>query len=267
MTRAELLAQIRAKHSCLCVGLDTDIQKIPKHLLKEKNPILAFNKDIIDATKDYCVAYKPNLAFYEVLGARGWEILEETLAYIPATHFTIADAKRGDIGNTSKMYAKTFFETYNFDSVTIAPYMGSDSVEPFLEFEGKWAILLALTSNTGAHDFERLKLENDSFLYQEVVKKSQQWGTPENLMYVVGATAPDALKDIRRLAPEHFFLIPGVGAQGGDLEEVMEAATNKDVGVLVNASRSILYASNGVDFQEKAAEEAKAMVEVMKRWC
>jgi orotidine-5'-phosphate decarboxylase len=267
MTRAELVAQIRAKNSCLCVGLDTDIQKIPKHLLKEKNPILAFNKAIIDATKDYCVAYKPNLAFYEVLGVRGWEILEETLLYIPSTHFTIADAKRGDIGNTSKMYAKTFFETFNFDSVTIAPYMGSDSVQPFLEFEGKWAILLALTSNTGAQDFERLKLENDSFLYQEVVKKSQQWGTPENLMYVVGATAPDALKDIRRLAPEHFFLIPGVGAQGGDLEEVMEAATNKDVGVLVNASRSILYASNGVDFQEKAAEEAKAMVEVMKRWC
>lgn len=267
MTRAELVAQIRAKHSCLCVGLDTDIQKIPKHLLKEKNPILAFNKAIIDATKDYCVAYKPNLAFYEVLGAHGWEILEETLAYIPSTHFTIADAKRGDIGNTSKMYAKTFFETYNFDSVTIAPYMGSDSVQPFLEFEHKWAILLALTSNTGAQDFERLKLENDSFVYQEVVQKSQQWGTPENLMYVVGATAPDALKDIRRLAPDHFFLIPGVGAQGGDLEEVMQAATNKDVGVLVNASRSILYASNGDDFQEKAVEEAKAMVEVMKRWC
>ena len=267
MTRAELVAQIRAKHSCLCVGLDTDIQKIPKHLLKEKNPILAFNKAIIDATKDYCVAYKPNLAFYEVLGARGWEILEETLAYIPATHFTIADAKRGDIGNTSKMYAKTFFETYNFDSVTIAPYMGGDSVQPFLEFEGKWAILLALTSNTGAKDFERLKLENDSFVYQEIVQKAQLWGTPDNLMYVVGATASDALKDIRRLAPDNFFLIPGVGAQGGDLEEVMQAATNKDVGVLVNASRSILYASNGVDFQEKTAEEAKAMVDLMKSWC
>lgn len=267
MTRAELVAQIRAKHSCLCVGLDTDIQKIPKHLLKEKNPILAFNKAIIDATKDYCVAYKPNLAFYEVLGARGWEILEETLAYIPSSHFTIADAKRGDIGNTSKMYAKTFFETYNFDSVTIAPYMGSDSVQPFLEFEGKWAILLALTSNTGAQDFERLKLENDSFVYREIVQKAQLWGTPDNLMYVVGATASDALKDIRRLAPDHFFLIPGVGAQGGDLEEVMQAATNKDVGVLVNASRSILYASSGADFQEKAAEEAKAMVEVMKSWC
>jgi orotidine-5'-phosphate decarboxylase len=267
MTRAELVAQIRAKHSCLCIGLDTDIQKIPKHLLKEKNPILTFNKAIIDATKDYCVAYKPNLAFYEVLGARGWEILEETLAYIPTTHFTIADAKRGDIGNTSKMYAKTFFKTYNFDSVTIAPYMGSDSVQPFLDFEGKWAILLALTSNSGAIDFERLRLENDKYLYQEVVQKSQEWGTPENLMYVVGATAPDALKDIRRLAPEHFFLIPGVGVQGGDLEAVMQAATNKDVGVLVNASRSILYANNGIHFQEKAAEEAKVMVEVMKRWC
>lgn len=267
MTRAELVAQIRTKHSCLCVGLDTDIQKIPKHLLKERNPILAFNKAIIDATKDYCVAYKPNIAFYEVLGARGWEILEETLNYIPSTHFTIADAKRGDIGNTSKMYAKTFFETYNFDSVTIAPYMGRDSVQPFLEFDGKWAILLALTSNSGAQDFERLRLENNDFLYQEVVQKSQQWGTPENLMYVVGATAPDALKDIRRLAPEHFFLIPGVGAQGGDLEEVLQAACNTEVGILVNASRSILYASGEADFQEKAAAEAMRMVDVMKKWC
>lgn len=267
MTRAELVAQIRTKHSCLCVGLDTDIQKIPKHLLKQKNPILAFNKAIIDATKDYCVAYKPNIAFYEVLGARGWEILEETLNYIPSTHFTIADAKRGDIGNTSKMYAKTFFETYNFDSVTIAPYMGRDSVQPFLEFDSKWAILLALTSNSGAQDFERLRLENNDFLYQEVVQKSQQWGTPENLMYVVGATAPDALKDIRRLAPEHFFLIPGVGAQGGDLEEVMQAACNTEVGILVNASRSILYASGEADFQEKAAAEALRMVDVMKKWC
>jgi len=267
MTRAELVAQIRTKHSCLCVGLDSDIQKIPKHLLKEKNPILAFNKAIIDATKDYCVAYKPNIAFYEVLGARGWEILEETLNYIPSTHFTIADAKRGDIGNTSKMYAKTFFETYNFDSITIAPYMGRDSVQPFLEFDGKWAILLALTSNSGAQDFERLRLENNDFLYQEVVQKSQQWGTPENLMYVVGATAPDALKDIRRLAPEHFFLIPGVGAQGGDLEEVMQAACNTEVGILVNASRSILYASGKADFQEMAAAEALRMVDVMKKWC
>ena len=267
MTRAELVAQIRTKHSCLCVGLDSDIQKIPKHLLKEKNPILAFNKAIIDATKDYCVAYKPNIAFYEVLGARGWEILEETLNYIPSTHFTIADAKRGDIGNTSKMYAKTFFETYNFDSITIAPYMGRDSVQPFLEFDGKWAILLALTSNSGAQDFERLRLENNDFLYQEVVQKSQQWGTPENLMYVVGATAPDALKDIRRLAPEHFFLIPGVGAQGGDLEEVMQAACNTEVGILVNASRSILYASGEADFQEMAAAEALRMVDVMKKWC
>jgi len=267
MTRAELVAQIRTKHSCLCVGLDTDIQKIPKHLLKQKNPILAFNKAIIDATKDYCVAYKPNIAFYEVLGARGWEILEETLNYIPSTHFTIADAKRGDIGNTSKMYAKTFFETYNFDSVTIAPYMGRDSVQPFLEFDSKWAILLALTSNSGAQDFERLRLENNDFLYQEVVQKSQQWGTPENLMYVVGATAPDALKDVRRLAPEHFFLIPGVGAQGGDLEEVLQAACNTEVGILVNASRSILYASGEADFQEKAAAEALRMVDVMKKWC
>jgi orotidine-5'-phosphate decarboxylase len=267
MTRAELIAQIRLKHSCLCVGLDTDIHKIPKHLLKEKNPILAFNKAIIDATKDYCVAYKPNLAFYEVLGARGWEILEETLAYIPSSHFTIADAKRGDIGNTSKMYAKTFFETYNFDSVTIAPYMGSDSVQPFLEFEGKWAILLALTSNTGAQDFERLKLENDSFVYQEVVQKAQEWGTTENLMYVVGATAPDALKDIRRLAPDHFFLIPGVGAQGGDLDEVMQAATNKDVGVLVNASRSILYGNDSLDFQKYSEREAIKLAQVMKQWC
>ncbi len=252
-----LFEQIKQKSSYLCVGLDTDLEKIPAHLLKEPDPVFAFNKAIIDATADYCVAYKPNIAFYEALGPAGWESLQKTLDYIPENVFTIADAKRGDIGNTSRLYAKTFFEHYDFDSVTVAPYMGADSVKPFLEIEGKWVILLALTSNTGANDFQQQKLLDGKPLYEMVLQKSSGWGNANNMMYVVGATRPQELADIRKIVPEHFFLVPGVGAQGGDLQAVSEAGFNKECGLLVNSSRGIIYASNEKDFADVARKKAK----------
>ncbi len=257
MTRHELIEQIRTKKSFLCVGLDTDLNKIPAHLLDTEDPIFEFNKAIIDATKDFCVAYKPNIAFYEQYGEKGWASLEKTLNYIPKNIFTIADAKRGDIGNTSTYYAKTFFEYLSFDSVTIAPYMGEDSVTPFLEFPGKWAIVLALTSNKGAMDFQTLKDENGEAFYKSVLRKTSTWGTPENMMYVVGATRAEEIGEVRAIVPDSFFLVPGVGAQGGSLEDVCQYGWNKDCGLLVNSSRAILYASSGKDFAEKAKEEAQ----------
>ena len=260
MTKSQLFEQILQKQSYLCIGLDTDIQKIPKHLLTTKDPIFEFNKQIIDATHQYAVAYKPNIAFYEAFGAKGWESLQKTLAYIPKECFTIADAKRGDIGNTSGLYARAFFDEkssgLNFDSVTVAPYMGEDSVKPFLDFDGKWVILLALTSNAGSRDFQNLTLNNDKQLFEEVLTKSQEWGSSDQLMYVVGATKADMLQKIRSIVPDHFLLVPGVGAQGGSLEEVSKFGMNKQCGLLVNSSRAIIYASSGEDFAEKAAQEA-----------
>jgi orotidine-5'-phosphate decarboxylase len=259
MTRAELSAQIRHKQSYLCVGLDADIGRLPRHLLDKDDPVFEFNKAIIDATKDLCVAYKPNLAFYEALGSKGWESLRKTLEYIPDSHFTIADAKRGDIGNTSRLYAQAFFGEMGFDAVTVAPYMGVDSVQPFLEFEDKWVILLALTSNKGSGDFQFDRQENGQPLYEKVMRKAQEWGTPGNLMYVVGATHPEKFKEIREIAPEHFLLVPGVGAQGGDLEALTRHGANSDVGLLVNSSRGIIFAGEGEDFAEKARGAAQAL--------
>jgi orotidine-5'-phosphate decarboxylase len=259
MTRAELSAQIRQKQSYLCVGLDADIGRLPRHLLDKDDPVFEFNKAIIDATKDLCVAYKPNLAFYEALGSKGWESLRKTLEYISGEHFTIADAKRGDIGNTSRLYAQAFFGEMGFDAVTVAPYMGVDSVQPFLEFEGKWVILLALTSNKGSQDFQFDQQENGQPLYEKVMRKAQEWGTPGNLMYVVGATHPEKFKEIREIAPEHFLLVPGVGAQGGDLEALTRHGANSDVGLLVNSSRGIIFAGEGEDFAEKARGAAQAL--------
>lgn len=253
MDRKTLISTIKNRKSFLCVGLDSDPAKIPHGM-----DILDFNKAIIDATRDVCVAYKPNMAFYECLGKRGWDVLEKTVDYIGDSHFTIADAKRGDIGNTSGYYAKTFFETYRFDSITVAPYMGSDSVKPFLQTNGKWAIILALTSNPGADDFE-LKQTGDERLFEKVLRTASGWGTVENTMFVIGATRPEMLADVRKIVPDHFLLVPGVGAQGGSLEGVAKYGMNKDCGLLVNASRSILYASNGKDFAEAAYKEAKKM--------
>ena len=251
MTQNDLFQKILEKKSYLCIGLDTDLDKIPKHLLDEEDPIFAFNKAIIDATRDLCVAYKPNLAFYEAQGLKGWAALEKTVKYIENQHFTIADAKRGDIGNTSRMYAKAFFENMDFDSVTVAPYMGEDSVKPFLDFEGKWVILLALTSNVGSMDFQ---FQHD--LFKSVLKTAQTWGTPDNLMFVIGATHPERFLEIRKLAPQSFFLVPGIGAQGGDLNKVSEYGMSDQCGLLINSSREIIYASSGTDFAEKAREMA-----------
>lgn len=264
MNRQQLIDTIRKKKSFLCIGLDSDSTKIPKHLLKHADPVFEFNKQIIEATGDLCVAYKPNLAFYEADGVKGLQSLEQTVKIIPRDCFSIADAKRGDIGNTSAMYARSFFNHYGFDSVTVAPYMGSDSVKPFLNYEGKWVILLALTSNEGAFDFETLELANGGKVYEEVLRKSQAWGSAENMMYVVGATKAEYLAEIRKIVPDHFLLVPGVGAQGGSLSEVVKYGMNKDCGLLVNASRSILYASSGEDFAEKAREEAKKMQQEME---
>ena len=268
MQKIDLVQQIKAKKSFLCIGLDTDLSKIPAHLLQHEDPIFAFNKAIIDATADLCVAYKPNLAFYESMGAAGWESLRKTMEYIPAHCFTIADAKRGDIGNTSAMYAKTFFEPsaagFNFDSVTVAPYMGSDSVTPFLAYSNKWVILLALTSNDGAKDFQFDSFENGEKVFERVLLKSSQWGSDENMMYVVGATRGEAFAAIRKLVPNHFLLVPGVGAQGGSLAEVCKYGLNKECGLLVNSSRAIIYASNTIDFAEKAREAALALQQEME---
>jgi len=251
MNRYQLIKQVKEKKSFLCVGLDTDITKIPKHLQSHNNAIFEFNKAIIDATKDHCVAYKINTAFYEALGLKGWEAMEQTVNYIPSTHFKIADAKRGDIGNTSSQYAKAFFETLNFDSITVAPYMGEDSIRPFMEYEEKFVIVLGLTSNKGANDFELQKM-GDEFLYEKVLRTVSAWGTPENLMFVVGATQASELINIRKIIPDHFLLVPGVGFQGGSLKEVSEYGMNKDCGLLVNASRAVIYASGTENFAEDA---------------
>ena len=259
MNRQELLYQIKSKRSFLSIGLDTDIKKMPSHLLELEDPIFEFNKQIIDATKDLCVAYKPNIAFYESMGVSGWNSLQKTLDYIPKNIFTIADAKRGDIGNTSNMYARAFFEKMNFDSVTIAPYMGSDSVTPFLEFKDKWAIVLALTSNKGGLDFQKIENKNGKQLFEQVLETSQNWGTDKNMMYVVGATRAEQLSEIRAIIPNHFLLVPGVGAQGGSVEEVAKYGMNADCGLLVNSSRGIIYASSDIDFAEKAREEAEKL--------
>jgi len=268
----------------LCVGLDTDITKIPAHLQSHADPVYEFNRQIIDATKDHCVAYKINTAFYESSGAKGWETMENTVSYIPSTHFKIADAKRGDIGNTSAHYAKAFFETLAFDAVTVAPYMGEDSVRPFLEFTDKWTILLGLTSNPGATDFELQRMASsakasapdgapsaqpermtgEGFLYEKVLTTAAGWGTPDNLMFVIGATQADWFTAVRRLTPEHFYLVPGVGAQGGSLKEISDKAMNKDVGLLVNASRAVIFASSGEDFAEAAKRVAAGYHEEMQ---
>jgi orotidine-5'-phosphate decarboxylase len=266
MNRKQLIEQIKTKKNYLCVGLDTDINKIPNHLQSHPNAVLQFNKAIIDATKDYCIGYKINTAFYEVLGVKGWEILEETIAHIPSTHFKIADAKRGDIGNTSAQYAKTFFETYSFDAVTVAPYMGEDSIRPFLEYENKFTIVLGLTSNAGASDFELLKTADDNFFYEKIINTVSKWGTPDNLMFVVGATHASELANIRKIIPEHFLLIPGVGAQGGSLKKVSEYGMNKDCGLIINASRAIIYKSDKEDFAEEAVNASKEYAEEMKKY-
>lgn len=257
MNRKELIEQINAKKSFLCVGLDSDLQKIPRHLFVEKDPVFAFNKAIIEATKDYAVAYKINTAFYESQGLRGLMSMAKTLDCIPKDCFTIADAKRADIGNTSEQYAKAFFDTLPFDSITVAPYMGSDSIKPFLEDEKRWAIVLGLTSNKGSLDFQMQKMEDGSYLYEKVLKTAAGWGTPENMMFVIGATREEQLKHIREILPEHFFLIPGVGAQGGSISTVAKATLNKDKGILINASRSIIFAGNDVHFDKEAGAVAQ----------
>lgn len=267
MNRQELVQQIKEKQSFLCVGLDTDIKKIPQHLLNEEDPIFAFNKAIIDATAPYCVSYKPNLAFYEAFGVKGIIAFEKTVKYLKENypkHFVIADAKRGDIGNTSAMYARTFFEEYDVDALTVAPYMGDDSVMPFLGYEGKWVVLLALTSNKGSYDFQLTEDKNGEKLFEKVLRKSQKWGDEDNLMFVVGATQGRMFEDVRRIAPHSFLLVPGVGAQGGSLEEVCRFGLTDDCGLLVNSSRGIIYASQGEDFAEVAAQKAKELQQQMK---
>lgn len=267
MNRHQLIEQIRKKRSYLCVGLDTDIEKIPAHLRNTADPVFEFNKQIIDATKAYAVAYKPNIAFYEALGPAGWESLARTLAYIPEDCFTIADAKRGDIGNTSALYARAFFSAMNFDSITVAPYMGEDSVKPFLQFKDKWVILLAHTSNPGSADFQLIESKvTDRRLYEEVILKARQWATPDQLMFVVGATQSEKIKSIRALAPDNFFLVPGVGAQGGDLEMVSCYGMNAECGLLVNSARAIIYASVEKDFADAARQEAMRVQQEMARY-
>lgn len=265
MTRQELTGQIFLKKTYLCVGLDTDPAKLPEHLKSQPDAVFNFNKQIIDATKNYCVSYKLNTAFYEANGVKGWETLEQTVNYIPSTHFKIADAKRGDIGNTSAQYAKAFFETLPFDAITVAPYMGEDSIKPFLEYQNKWTIVLGLTSNKGAADFE-LQKTGDELLYQKVLRKSAGWGTPQNLMFVIGATQADEFTSIRTLTPHHFYLVPGVGAQGGSLKAISETALIKDGGLLVNASRAIIYASEKEDFAIEAGAIAQQYQYEMSRY-
>jgi len=275
MDRVQLFEQIKKKQSYLCVGLDSDIDKIPKHLLDKEDPVFEFNKAIIDSTKEFAVAYKPNIAFYECRGSEGWDSLKRTIEYIKKTApevFTIADAKRGDIGNTSKMYAKSFFENMNFDSITVAPYMGSDSIGPFLEYPGKWAIILALTSNQGASDFQTnktafgesmvrlgIRIGINTPLYETVLSKAQEWGTTDNIMFVVGATQASFISNVRSVAPDHFLLVPGVGAQGGSLEDISIAGLNSHCGLLINSSRGIIFASQNEDFADIAAQKAKEL--------
>ena len=266
MNRSELVNQIKTKRTFLCVGLDTDLKKVPQHILKEEDPIFSFNKAIIDATADYCVAYKPNLAFYEAFGVKGLMAFEKTVKYLKENypnHFIVADATRGDIGNTSAMYARTFFEEYDVDSLTVAPYMGEDSVTPFLGYDGKWVIVLALTSNKGSHDFQLTEDKDGERLFEKVLKTSASWGNKDNMMYVVGATQGKMFEDIRRIVPDHFLLVPGVGAQGGSLEEVCKYGMNKECGLLVNSSRGIIYAANDETFAQTAAEKAKELMEQM----
>lgn len=269
MNRKELIGQIREKRSFLCVGLDTDIQKIPAFLLNEEDPVFEFNKQIIDATREFAVAYKINTAFYESRGIEGWKSLMKTWEYLPKECFSIADAKRGDIGNTSEMYAKAFFNTessgMSFDSVTVAPYMGADSVKPFLKFPDKWAIILALTSNDGSRDFQYLSSDGN-MLFESVLQKSGEWGNKENIMFVVGATRGEDFLTIRKHVPDHFLLVPGVGAQGGSLDEVRRYGMNKECGLLVNSSRAIIYASSGTDFAKAAAAGAQAVQQEMEKW-
>ncbi len=280
MTRQFLIQQIFQKQTYLCVGLDTDLSKIPKHLQSHPDAVFEFNKAIIDATKEYCVSYKINTAFYEAMGLKGWDAMERTLNYIPSTHFKIADAKRGDIGNTSSQYAKAFFEALNFDAITLAPYMGEDSIRPFLEYEGKWAIVLGLTSNKGANDFELQKMVSDNgyehlraeMLYEKVLRKVSAWGTTENLMFVIGATQAEEFLNIRSIIPDHFLLVPGIGAQGGSLKDISENALIKDTstgaqcGLLVNASRAIIYAGEKEDFDEEAKAIAQQYQFEMKSY-
>tara|TARA_B100000575_G_scaffold195367_1_gene157948 strand:- start:9 stop:812 length:804 start_codon:yes stop_codon:yes gene_type:complete len=263
MKRSKLIEQIRKKKSFLCVGLDTDINKIPSFLLDFDDPIFEFNKRIIDATHELCIAYKPNIAFYEALGSKGWDSLKKTVDYIPENIFTIADAKRGDIGNTSKMYAEAFFNTYNFDSITLSPYMGEDSIIPFLKFQDKWSIVLALTSNKGALDFQKANYNENSFYYEEVLNQVSKWGDVNNTMFVIGATNASDLKNIRNIVPDHFLLVPGVGAQGGDLNEVVKNGINNDIGLIINSSRGIIYASSEKDFAEKAKKSAQEIQQKM----
>ena len=265
MNRSELVDIIFKKRSVLCVGLDTDITKIPVHLQSHPDAIFEFNKQIIDATKAHCVAYKLNTAFYEAEGVEGWETMERTVGHIPKTHFTIADAKRGDIGNTSTQYARAFFETLRFDAITVAPYMGEDSVRPFLEYKDKWTILLGLTSNSGARDFE-LQPAGDGLLYEKVLTTAARWGSPDNLMFVVGATRAEEFTRIRALTPDNFYLVPGIGAQGGSLETISKKAMNKDIGLLVNASRAVIYASSGEDFAAAAQKAACQYNQEMKQY-
>ena len=266
MNKAEIIAQIRSKKSFLCIGLDTDIKRIPSFLLDYEDPVFEFNKRIIDATKDLCVAYKPNIAFYEAMGVNGWKSLEKTIKYIPKNIFTIADAKRGDIGNTSKKYAETFFSTYSFDAITVAPYMGLDSIMPFLEYSNKWTIILGLTSNKGSSSFQNLNLENGGQLYKEVITTSSKWGSHDNTMYVIGATQAKDLKEIRKLIPTHFLLIPGIGTQGGNLDNVIKNGLNNDVGILVNSSRGIIYAGNDAQFASKARDAASIIQRHMAKY-
>ena len=263
MNKIQLISQIKQKQSFLCIGLDTDINKIPKHLLSLDDPVFEFNKEIIDATKDLCVAYKPNIAFYESMGASGWESLRRTLDYIPEDILVIADAKRGDIGNTSRMYAKTFFEQLDFDAVTVAPYMGSDSVIPFLEFSNRWVIVLALTSNEGGLDFQNIEDKNGKQLFKNILETSKKWGTDENMMYVVGATRAKQYSEIRKIIPNHFILVPGIGAQGGNIKDVVKYGMNEECGLLLNSSRGIIYAGTGIDFAERSKEKAQILQQEM----
>ena len=268
MNKQQLIENIRQKQSFLCVGLDTDIKKIPAHLLDEEDPIFAFNKAIIDATAPYCIAYKPNLAFYESMGVKGWQAFEKTVKYLNENYpeqFIIADAKRGDIGNTSAMYARTFFEECELDAVTVAPYMGADSVTPFLGYEGKWVILLALTSNKGSHDFQLTEDKDGEKLFQKVLRKSQEWAGDEQMMYVVGATQGQAFEEIRKIVPNHFLLVPGIGAQGGSLSEVCKYGMTRNCGLIVNSSRAIIYADSNENFAAVAGEKAREVQQEMKQ--